>query len=89
MQIFVKTLTGRTITLEVTPSDSIDLVPAPPTTGARRNPAAPVTNANSRASSGVVNGVATTGGRLSLREMRQQERLRRAGSVEDTSQSTV
>ncbi len=43
-----------------------------------------------RASSGVVNGVATTGcGRLSLREMRQQERLRRAGSVEDTSQSTV
>ena len=42
-----------------------------------------------RASSGVVNGVAATGGRLSLREMRQQERLRRAGSVEDTSQSTV
>ena len=42
-----------------------------------------------RASSGVVNGVATAGGRLSLREMRQQERLRRAGSVEDTSQSTV
>ena len=42
-----------------------------------------------RASSGVVNGVATAGGRLSLREMRQQERLRRAGPVEDTSQSTV
>ena len=42
-----------------------------------------------RASSGVVNGVAGSGGRLSLREMRQQERLRRAGSVEDTSQSTV
>ena len=42
-----------------------------------------------RASSGVVNGVANPGGRLSLREMRQQERLRRAGSAEDTSQSTV
>jgi len=26
MQIFVKTLTGKTITLEVDPSDSIDIV---------------------------------------------------------------
>jgi ubiquitin len=28
MQIFVKTLTGKTITLEVNPSDSIDFVKA-------------------------------------------------------------
>ena len=37
MQIFVKTLTGKTITLEVEPSDSIENVKAKIQVGSKKN----------------------------------------------------